>query len=70
MSRYGAKCNVTACDELHDDIPHQDTGHKYCWFCARKINEANYPEVFFLKEDIQKGLDVRRQRDLKETQNG
>jgi len=65
MSRFGNKCNVTACKELHDGIPHYYSKEKYCLFCARKINEANAPygeEIFKLK-DIETGLKVRKERD-------
>lgn len=63
MSRFGEKCNVTACKERHDGIPHYFSKHKYCWMCARKINDANAPQRIFSKEDMVKGAKVRMERD-------
>lgn len=63
MSRFKDKCNVTVCDELHDEISHYYTEHKYCWMCARKINEANTPKRIFSEEDMIAGGKLRRKKD-------
>lgn len=66
MSRFGDKCNVTACNEPHDGIKHVFTGHKYCFFCAQKINHANRFDDMglpFLQTDVNKGLSARDKRE-------
>jgi hypothetical protein len=62
MSRYGEKCNVTSCKESHDDIEHNFSGLKYCFFCARKINDYNPEEPIFSPEEIERGREARRQK--------
>ena len=58
MSRYGDKCNVTACENRHDNIPHRFSKMLYCAHCAISINRANesyeneYGKIFKM-EDIE-----------------
>jgi hypothetical protein len=66
MSRYKEKCNVTSCKKPHDGISHYFTKHKYCYWCARKINAANrgYEDFpIFDLDDIKSGLEILRERD-------
>lgn len=62
MSRFGDKCNRTACNEPHDNIRHSHSDHAYCLFCARAINDANRNDPIFTKEAIKAGIEKRMKR--------